>query len=61
MSKLSLSRTFIYLEKCGWSLFTPYLRTEYDETGIGDTLFNVSHNSDIVISGTDNVIYIGVG
>ena len=61
MSKLSLNRTYVYLEKCNWDFFTPFLRVDYDEEGIGNVLLDVTYNGVDVVHLTEDVIYIGVG
>jgi len=61
MSKLSLSRTYKYLEKCNWDIFTPFLRIDYDESDIGNVQLDVVHNGVSVTYSGENVIYIGVG
>ena len=59
MSKLSLARTFVFVENCNWNIYSPYLRTDIDYKEFL-IKYNVIDGTDNVVYGTNNVIYIGV-
>jgi hypothetical protein len=58
MSKLSLTRNYIYAEHCNWDFYTPYLGYVIPITNFSK--YNIVHNTDNVVYNNFNVVHIGI-